>query len=424
MFVDKVNVKVKAGDGGNGIVSFRKEKYIDRGGPDGGDGGKGGDIIVVAENNMDTLAVYRNHKLQKAQNGESGSKRKKHGKNGNNLVLNVPVGTIIYDLDGKQIVDLSTKKSSFVIAAGGSGGFGNAHFVSSVRQAPRVAERGEKGEEKELVFELKLVADVGLVGLPNAGKSTLLGSLSNARPEIADYPFTTLIPNLGVVDYSDTSLLLADVPGLIEGASKGKGLGDEFLKHIERTAVIAHLIDIYDVDVLESYKTIRNELEDYSKNLSKKPSIVVLNKIEGLDKEIIDQQVKLIQKAAGKKTKVIAISAKAKIGLNDLLTNLSKLVKADRMKIEKQKTKKRLKIIKYIPKSTDWTIEKVQEDYVVHGEKILKFAARTDFNNPAGIRRLKDIMKKTGIHNQLKRMGANPNDKVYFGSNNSEFIEF
>lgn len=424
MFVDKVNVKVKAGDGGNGIVSFRKEKYIDRGGPDGGDGGKGGDIIVVAENNMDTLAVYRNHKLQKAQNGESGSKRKKHGKNGNNLVLNVPVGTIIYDLDGKQIVDLSTKKSSFVIAAGGSGGFGNAHFVSSVRQAPRVAERGEKGEEKELVFELKLVADVGLVGLPNAGKSTLLGSLSNARPEIADYPFTTLIPNLGVVDYSDTSLLLADVPGLIEGASKGKGLGDEFLKHIERTAVIAHLIDIYDVDVLESYKTIRNELEDYSKNLSKKPSIIVLNKIEGLDKEIIDQQVKLIQKAAGKKTKVIAISANAKIGLNDLLTNLSKLVKADRMKVEKQKTKKRLKIIKYIPKSTDWTIEKVQEDYVVHGEKILKFAARTDFNNPAGIRRLKDIMKKTGIHNQLKRMGANPNDKVYFGSNNSEFIEF
>ena len=424
MFVDKVNVKVKAGDGGNGIVSFRKEKYIDRGGPDGGDGGKGGDIIVVAENNMDTLAVYRNHKLQKAQNGESGSKRKKHGKNGNNLVLNVPVGTIIYDLDGKQIVDLSTKKSSFVIAAGGSGGFGNAHFVSSVRQAPRVAERGEKGEEKELVFELKLVADVGLVGLPNAGKSTLLGSLSNARPEIADYPFTTLIPNLGVVDYSDKSLLLADVPGLIEGASKGKGLGDEFLKHIERTAVIAHLIDIYDVDVLESYKTIRNELEDYSKNLSKKPSIIVLNKIEGLDKEIIDQQVKLIQKAAGKKTKVIAISANAKIGLNDLLTNLSKLVKADRMKVEKQKTKKRLKIIKYIPKSTDWTIEKVQEDYVVHGEKILKFAARTDFNNPAGIRRLKDIMKKTGIHSQLKRMGANPNDKVYFGSNNSEFIEF
>ncbi len=424
MFVDKVGVRLKAGDGGNGVVSFRKEKYIDRGGPDGGDGGDGGDVILIAKDNLDTLAVYRNNRLQKAENGTPGSKRKKHGKNGHHLELKVPVGTVVSDQDGKILYDLEKKNDTAIIAKGGKGGFGNAHFISSTRQAPRVAEKGEKGEELELVFELKLVADVGLIGLPNAGKSTLLGSLSNARPEIADYPFTTLVPNLGVVDYAGTTILIADVPGLIEGASQGKGLGDEFLKHIERTAVLTHLIDIYDEDIVKSYKIIRKELDQYSKLLSKKTSIVVLNKIDGLDKDIVDSQIKLLKRAVPKNVKIMAISAATKQGTNELLTEISAMVVKNRKVVKKKSTKKTLPVITYTPKPTDWVIDKTKSGFVVQGEKIVKFAHRTDFDNPAGVRRLKDIMKKVGISNQLKKMGAEPDDKVYFGTDRTNFVEF
>jgi GTP-binding protein len=424
MFVDKVGVRLKAGDGGNGVVSFRKEKFIDRGGPDGGDGGDGGDVILIAKDNLDTLAVYRNNRLQKAESGTPGSKRKKHGKNGHHLELKVPVGTVVSDQDGNVLYDLEKKDQTAVIAKGGKGGFGNAHFISSTRQAPRVAEKGEKGEELELVLELKLVADVGLIGLPNAGKSTLLGSLSNARPEIADYPFTTLIPNLGVVDYAGTSLLLADVPGLIEGASEGKGLGDEFLKHIERTAVLAHLIDIYDVDIVKSYKVIRKELDDYSKLLNKKTSIVVLNKIDGLDKDIVNQQIKLLKKVVPKNVKVMAISAATKQDTNELLTEMSAMVVKNRKAQKKKSVKKTLPIITYKPKATDWVIDKTKAGFVVEGEKIVRFAGRTDFDNPAGVRRLRDIMKKVGITNQLKKMGAEPEDKVFFGADRTNHVEF
>ena len=284
MFVDKVKVSVQAGNGGNGIVSFRHEIYVDKGGPDGGDGGDGGDVIVEASNNQNTLAAYRYKKLIKAKDGQSGSKARKHGRSAEDLIVPVPVGTMILDQEGSMVADLTVDKQTFVLAKGGKGGFGNAHFTSSTRQAPRIAEKGERGIKGEFIFELKVLADVGLIGLPNAGKSSLLASISNARPEIADYPFTTLIPHLGVVDVAGQSILFADIPGLIEGASLGKGLGDEFLRHVSRCSVLVHLIDVNSNDIAKDYKSIRQELADYSKEIAKKPEVVALTKIETLTK--------------------------------------------------------------------------------------------------------------------------------------------
>lgn len=310
MFVDKVKVLVAAGDGGNGIVSFRHEKYIDKGGPDGGDGGRGADIVVVASRNEDTLAAFRYNKLIKAEEGQAGGKRKMHGKSGRDLEVTVPIGTVILREDGEPVADLTQDGQKAIIAKGGKGGFGNAHFTSSTRQAPRVAEKGEKGETLTLYFEMKMIADVGLVGLPNAGKSTLLSRISNAQPEIANYPFTTITPNLGVVDVDGKkSLLVADIPGLIEGASEGKGLGDEFLRHVERTSVLLHLIDAYTEDITQAYKTIQKELKDYQIDMTKKAQIVALTKIEGLDADIVADLKAQLAKAIPKKTALFAISS-------------------------------------------------------------------------------------------------------------------
>jgi len=252
MFVDTALVRVIAGRGGNGALSFRHEKFVDKGGPDGGDGGRGGDVVFEASNNVNTLANFRVRQELKADDGGAGGKQQKHGRDGNDIIVKVPVGTLVLR-DGVAVADLVSDGQQAVIAHGGDGGFGNAHFKSSTRQAPRIAELGEAGDEFEAALELKLLADVGLVGFPNAGKSTFLSVVTKARPEIADYEFTTLSPNLGVADIDDTSLLIADIPGLIEGASEGKGLGDAFLRHIERTAVVLHLIDAYTDDPAESY---------------------------------------------------------------------------------------------------------------------------------------------------------------------------
>ena len=261
MFVDTAKVSVTAGKGGDGSVSFRREIYVDKGGPDGGNGGKGGNVVFMASTSENTLLDFRYQPNLKAGHGGAGEKRDKHGRNGDDLIVKVPIGTVVRR-DGEIIADLTKDGQQVVIAKGGDGGFGNAHFKSSVRQTPRMAELGEPGDEFEAELELKLLADVGLVGFPNAGKSTFLSVVSNARPEIADYAFTTLTPNLGVAQVDDGSILIADIPGLIEGASEGKGLGDDFLRHVERTAVLLHLIDVYSNDVAESYKTIRSELRN------------------------------------------------------------------------------------------------------------------------------------------------------------------
>ncbi len=413
-FVDKAEVVLTAGDGGNGIVSFRHEKFIDKGGPNGGDGGDGGDIILLASRNQNTLANFRYQKELKADSGKPGEKNKRHGRSGEDMIVAVPLGTTVLDEQGNMLADLTSDEQQVVIAKGGKGGFGNAHFISSVRQAPRVAEKGEQGETKKVTFELRLIADVGLIGLPNAGKSTLLSVLSNARPEIADYPFTTLTPNLGMVDINkQTSLLFADIPGLIEGAAKGRGLGDEFLRHVERTLVMVHMIDAYD-DVVKAYKTIQNELKLYKIDLTTRPQIVALNKTEGLSKKEIDTLVSKLKKVVDKKTPVLAISAQTHSGIKELLDDVLKIVVKERrhqgeIEAEQANTPPVLRL-----ESDDvaWQVHQKGNTYLVTGERIERFAGRTDFDNPDSVQRLRDIMRKVGIMHELTRHNIKPGDMI------------
>ncbi len=429
MFVDTAKVFVSAGKGGDGAVSFRHEKYVDRGGPDGGDGGKGGDVIFVATENLNTLVDFRYKPELKAEPGQSGSKRDRHGRSGNELRVKVPVGTLIMR-DGEIIADLVESSQEVVIAKGGDGGFGNAHFKSSVRQAPKMAEKGEPGESFEAELELKLLADVGLIGFPNAGKSTFLSVVSSARPKIADYEFTTLSPNLGVADIDSDSLLIADIPGLIEGASEGRGLGDEFLRHVERTAVLLHLIDIYRDDVVDSYKVIRNELKKYSDDLYKRPEIIAFTKAEGMDKEIIDMQLADLKKAAPK-SEIFVISSRAHQGLEEVLRALYRKVAIARKRAAKkiEESKEESEVIKLNDKqmADAWTVEKVTEGdkeiFVVKGAKIEKFALRTNFDNYEGANRLRDIMNKMGITHELIRKGAEGPSVIRIGKNELTLTE-
>jgi GTP-binding protein len=421
MFIDAVQVEVVAGDGGNGKVSFRHEKFIDRGGPDGGDGGNGGDVVFVASRNQNTLAQFRFDKLVKAQSGQSGGKQRKHGKSAQPLRVAVPVGTAISSLEGTVLADLTKDGQEAVIAKGGKGGFGNAHFVSSRRQTPRFAEKGEPGETLQATLELKMIADVGLVGLPNAGKSTLLARLSNAKPEIANYPFTTLIPNLGVVDIDDTSVLFADIPGLIEGAAEGKGLGHDFLRHVERTAVILHMIDAYDENLTGTYRTIRDELAAYDKKLAKRPEIVALNKTEGLDDEMVAAMMNELQQVAGKKAKIFAISGQSGKGLKELLYEIKAAVAAAREAeareaARKAKQKPDIPVLRLEGGEDAWHIERQGSTFLITGEKIEQFARRTDFENDEAVQRLRDIMRKIGIMHDLIRAGIEPGHTIRIGA--------
>lgn len=423
MFVDKVKVLVTAGNGGDGRVSFRHEKYVDKGGPDGGDGGNGADVIVVASRNQDTLATFRFQKQIKAEDGGAGDKRKKHGRAGKTLEVPLPVGTQVIAEDGSVIADLVTDGQKEIIAKGGKGGFGNAHFISSTRQAPQIAEKGEEGEYKELTFELKMIADVGLAGLPNAGKSTLLSRVSNAKPEIANYPFTTLTPNLGVVDVDSTSFLVADIPGLIEGASHGRGLGDEFLRHVERTSVLLHLIDAYSEDITQSYQTIQKELKDYAVDLSGKPQIVVISKIDGLDQDIVEDLTKQLKKVIPKGTPIRAISSQSGEGLKELLREVAKLVVAHREQQE-QAAEEAVPVLTFEEPEDRWHIEKDGKNFIVTGKKIESFARRTDFDNYHGVQRLRDIMKKMGILNALVKQEIEVGQMIHIGNPSVGKIEY
>lgn len=415
-FIDSVSVSVQAGDGGNGKLSFRREKFISKGGPDGGDGGHGGDVVLVASRNQNTLAQFRFKKELIADAGQPGGDSNKHGRNGKNLEVAVPVGTVATDANGNLIADLTYDGEQAVVAHGGRGGFGNAHFVSSRRQAPNFAEKGEPGDAFELHFELKMIADVGLVGLPNAGKSTLLSRISNARPEIANYPFTTLKPNLGMVPIDEeTTVLFADIPGLIEGAAEGKGLGHDFLKHVERTAVIVHLVDAYNDDVAVAYKTIREELAAYKAKIDKRPEIIALTKIDGLDEEIVADLKAQLQKAAGKKATVLAISSMSGAGLRELLFAVKDVVVAARAKSAEAEDTETVPVIKLADTSAQWRVSKENGVFLVTGHKIEKFAQRTDFNSDEGLQRLRDIMRKMGIMHKLQREGLEPGNIVQIG---------
>ena len=395
MFVDKAKVSLKAGKGGDGAVSFRHEIYIPKGGPDGGDGGKGGDIIFRADRNTNTLIDFRFTPILTAEDGKNGSGQRSAGRSGKNLIIDVPVGTVVYK-NGDLIADLTTDNQEAIIAHGGSGGFGNAHFKSSTRQAPRIAEVGEPGEEFEAELELKTMADVGLVGLPNAGKST--------------------------------------IPGLIEGASEGKGLGHDFLRHVDRTAVLLHLIDVYSDDAGVAYQTIRHELEQYS-DLAHRPEIVALTKCEGLDDDIIKMQTSSIL-AKNPDAKVFAISSRAHQGLTELLRELCEAMQESvdsresgarqreaerrppmamgRPDVARELTDSALPTISLNPNAIKdtWQVTKDGEKFVVTGEKIEKFARRTDLNNYASVNRLRDIMKKLGIRAELTSQGANPDSII------------
>lgn len=422
MFVDTAKIKIKAGDGGNGAVSFRHEIYVDKGGPDGGDGGKGGDVIFVCDQNTDTLADFRFNLELKAENGQNGAKRRRHGKKGKDLEVKVPLGTTVSKGD-KVIADFVELGQKAVIARGGDGGFGNAHFKSSTRQAPRIAEKGEEGDELELQLELKLLADVGLVGLPNAGKSTFLSVVSSAKPEVANYPFTTLTPHLGVADFDKTSLLIADIPGLIEGAAKGKGLGHQFLRHVERTGVLLHLIDGYSNDIVKDYKTIKNELKAYSKDLADRPEVVAITKTEGLDDEIRADLIKQLKKVAPKDAVVLAISSQAHQNIVETLRQLKVLVdevKAKKAREEPKNDQKKA-IFRLDSDELAWQVEKTaKNEFKITGKKIEKFARRTDFESYHGRQRLRDIMKKMGIMHELTRQGARADSKITI-KNSPEF---
>ncbi len=440
MFVDIAKVSLKAGKGGDGAVSFRREIYIPKGGPDGGDGGKGGDIIFRADKDTNTLIDFRFTPILTAEDGKNGSGTRSAGRSGKDLIVDVPIGTCV-KRDGEIIADLTRDGEEAVIARGGDGGFGNAHFKSSTRQAPIIAEVGEPGEEFEAELELKSMADVGLVGLPNAGKSTFLSVVSNAKPEIADYPFTTITPNLGVATIDGKDLLIADIPGLIEGASEGKGLGHDFLRHIDRTAVLLHLVDIYNDDAGEAYQTIRNELEKYS-DLASRPEVVALTKCEGVDDDIIKMQMSSIL-AKNPGVKMYAISSAAHQGLTEVLRELkqirdasicdngSKLASEPRndgreRSGEQNYPSSDIPTIKLSDKALKdtWKVEK-QEDgkFLVTGEKIEKFARRTDLNNYASVNRLRDIMKKLGIRAELTTQGAQPDSIISIAGKEFTLVE-
>ncbi len=420
MFVDTAKVLVEAGRGGNGVVSFRREIYIDKGGPDGGDGGKGGDVIFEATKNLNTLLDFRYKPELRAKPGQAGSKQNMRGRSGQDLIVKVPMGTVV-KRGGTAIADLINDGQQVIIAKGGDGGYGNAHFKSSTRQTPRLAELGEVGDTFEAELELKLLADVGLVGFPNAGKSTFLSVVSNARPEIADYAFTTLTPNLGVADIDDGSLLIADIPGLIEGASAGKGLGDAFLRHVERTSVLLHLIDVYAEDIAKDYKTIRLELASYSPELLRRPEVIALTKCEGLDKELLDMQIEALQQVSGD-TEIITISSQAGINLKEVLRSLKGHVQIARETAAEEEIESGIPVIGLTDAAEEKSWKVTTEDdtddakrYVVSGHKIEKFAARTNFDQYQAINRLRDIMKKMGIVHELQRQGADGASNIRIG---------
>jgi GTP-binding protein len=419
-FIDKVTVSLAAGNGGKGVVAWRHEKFIDRGGPEGGDGGKGGSIIFEASRNQNTLAAFRYQKNVLADAGQPGGKRRKHGRNGKDLHVALPVGTTVMNIEGEILADLTEDGQTVEIAKGGRGGFGNAHFISSTRQAPNFAEKGDAGQRFEAVLELKMIADVGVIGLPNAGKSTLLGRISNARPEIADYPFTTLKPNLGVVDVDkQNSLLFADIPGLIEGAASGKGLGHEFLRHVERTAVLVHLIDAYQDDIVETYKVINKELAAYSTELARRPQIVAINKVEGLDKEMVADLLKQLKKALPKGTKAYAMSAASGVGTTELVRQVATVVQTERSKQDEvaAEVSNAVPILRLEETAIPWQISKQIDaqknvSFIIKGAKIEQFAGRTDVDNEEGLQRLRDIMRRLGILHELNRKGIEPGQTI------------
>ncbi len=407
--IDKVKIHVAAGNGGNGIVSFRREKFIPKGGPDGGDGGNGGNVIVEASGFMSTLSDFKYKKHFRAQSGERGMSSNMTGKSGEDLIIKVPVGTIL-KIDGKIIADLNEEGKRIVVAKGGKGGRGNSHFATSTRQAPTIAENGELGEEHDVELELKLLADVSLVGLPNVGKSSLISVMTNAHPKIADYPFTTLEPVLGKVEMEHgISYVVADIPGLIEGAHEGKGLGDEFLKHAERTRVVAHVLDSTSEDVLKDYEQIRKEMVLYSHDFEKRTEIIVLNKSDLVDEQKISKILPLFPNR-----KVFVVSALTRSGIENLKRALYyEIQKAPPVEFKIDE------IAVSNEEESSIIIEKVEESFFVKGKTIEKLSRKYQLNQPDGMEMFMKKLDELGLEKQLVKLGIKEGDTVVI--NDMEF---
>ncbi len=415
MFADRARIIIKSGKGGDGHVSFRREKYVPNGGPDGGDGGKGGDIIFEIDTSLNTLADYRHRRKFAATPGEEGGKKNCHGKSGEDLVLKVPEGTVVKDaLSGKVICDMSGDNKRVVVLEGGCGGIGNQHFATSKMQAPKYAKPGGESIEVEVLLELKVIADVGLVGFPNVGKSTFLSRVTNANPKIANYHFTTLQPNLGVVDLDhDASFVIADIPGLIEGASDGIGLGHEFLRHIERTKVIVHIIDGASVegrDPIEDIKSINNELIKYDDNLLNKPQVIVANKMDVCpDKK--EEIIAKIKDEIDGNIDVFAISAVSGEGVKDLLWHIKSLL--DNCEDTLITYEAEFDPTTRITEELSYTIEIDKEgNYVVEGPKIEKMLGFTNLESEKGFLFFQKFLKEQGILAELEKMGIEEGDTV------------
>ncbi len=436
MFVDEATIEVRGGHGGRGCVGFRREKYIPKGGPNGGDGGRGGDVYLVADENADTLSDFASRKKFEAPAGGFGLGKNCNGKDGQDLFLKAPPGTVVSSVDanGKRTPwgDLETHGDTMLIAKGGRGGYGNAHFTSSTRQAPDFAELGEPGEAQTIVLDLKLVADIGIIGYPSVGKSTLISVISAARPKIADYPFTTLVPNLGVVNVDDRTYVVCDIPGLIEGASEGKGLGHEFLRHIERCGALLHLLDIgralregqtLDVQqLIGDYRAIRSELAAYPPSLAEKRELVVLNKAD-----LVGHEVTSLQRALGKAgiEVFLSISCATRNNLDQLTKKLLRVVLEERKHRElvhadhQEQQKKVIPVLRphlRADRMGAYRIARATDDSIlVFGKRLEQFTVMTDFGNEGAVRRFRDVIERVGLLKAIQRIKGQQEIPVYIG---------
>lgn len=412
MFTDYVKIIAKAGNGGNGAISFRREKYVAAGGPDGGDGGKGGDIYFEVDPDSNTLIDFRYNKKFKAESGKNGEGAHKYGKSGEDLYIKVPIGTIVRDAKtNKVLADLSEPGQKTLILSGGRGGKGNSHFATSTRQAPRFAQDGEKGEEKELILELKLLADVGLIGFPNVGKSTFLSMTTSATPKIADYHFTTLEPNLGVVktEYGD-SFVIADIPGIIEGASEGTGLGIQFLRHIERTRLLLHVIDVSGSEgrnPADDFYKINSELKKYSEKLSRRKQIIVANKIDVMQDEELYKELEKVAKEND--IEIFKISAATNTGISELIKHVSEVLKTlpkeNLIDVEDKK-------LYTLEDEEEYTIEKEDGMFVIKGEAVERVMRRVNIADNESLYYFQKCLEELGVNERLKKMGVKEGDIV------------
>lgn len=418
-FIDKAKIKISSGKGGNGVVAWRREKFVDKGGPAGGDGGKGGSVYLVADEGLSTLLDFTYRSIFKADNGENGFKKSMHGKSAKDLYIKVPTGTIVKDLKtGNIIADLTEHNQTVLVAQGGRGGRGNTHFCTPQNRAPQYCEPGEPGIERELQLELKLLADVGLIGFPNAGKSTFISRVSAAKPKIADYPFTTIVPNLGVVRKSDgDGYVIADIPGLIEGASEGIGLGYDFLRHVERCRFLLHIVDGTEENPIQNYRIINEELKKYSEKLANLYQIVAINKIDAIDET---RQKELASEFEKLGVKPFLISAVTGENLQSIKNELEEKVNS----IEKPKSE--VNVIEDTDATNNddgyWDVQKIKKDtYLVTGGRIIRISQVTDSRSTEQVIRFQNIMIGMGIMDELKRQGIQNGDTIIVGKLELEY---